>query len=76
MGAVQRYPYPKSVWAFSGGWWNDFPKGYAAFRNKFVVGLVGVLAGTFYISTRLEREATQHHPEAGSTFTHKLRKNA
>eukprot|EP01133_Synstelium_polycarpum_P008012 gene8012-9412_t len=44
MGGQPRYPYPKTVWTTTGGWWSEYPKNCVRNGQRGAVLLAGVLA--------------------------------
>ncbi|KYQ93424.1 hypothetical protein DLAC_06113 [Tieghemostelium lacteum] len=75
LGGTPRFPYPKTIYYFSGGYWNNKP--YNCQRNGFIVQclLAATLTTVFYISTRLERRVTPPHKDAHTVPTQALSKH-
>ncbi len=53
MGGGSRYPYPKWVWSWFGGWWPEPAK--AKTNTLISLGIYsGILTSLFYMSSNLE----------------------
>ncbi|KAF2074272.1 hypothetical protein CYY_004405 [Polysphondylium violaceum] len=72
MGATPRFPYPKTVWTPTGGWWCARPINYKR-NNVWAKGILAATIGTIFLcSLAVERRVTTPHPYAAKFSTQAL----